>query len=168
MAKRNNNNEAWMLITSVAMISVLFVFFLFLFPDEVLSVVSQYIWYILISLVVIIALSVYKHTKGRLKETKQQKIETKLAKQIKLAEQLIWRSRYSLQATKMQIIFEDNSENRALWQKAKYQYAKEKIYHVVSEKDLPINLVSGLIEKSLDGAGLGGTKLPTYKVKDVH
>ena len=148
MAK-TNQNEPWLLTTAIALAAVVGIFYAFLFPKESLRLLTDY-WHIitptLVVLAVIIVVVIFaKKYKGKRAE-KQIKQRNK---QIKLAEQLIWRSRYNLESQKAQILADDTAESREKWQQVKRNYIKTKLYPVVSETDVPLTMASALIENTV-------------------
>ncbi len=166
MAKKTNN-EPWLLLTFTALIAVAGVFYAFLFPDEAAAFIEEY-WLIatpviVLILAVILGLSVRK----RFKQRREEKLVVARDKQIKLAEQLIWRSRYSLESQKAQIVNDNDPESRELWSQAKQKYIRAKLYPVVSEQIVPVTLASALIENTLSGNRFRTGRLPSYDVTDV-
>lgn len=166
MAKKKQS-EPWLLITFVSLVILFAVFFAFLFPDEALNLVSLY-WHIIVpvvgSLIVIyISYNLFQRFKDRSEKNKH----TTRNRQIKLAEQLIWRGRYSLESQKAQILVDSDPSTREQWQKLKHDYIRTKLYPVVSEKEVPLNLASALIESAISGDRFRNGRLPTYSVSDV-
>jgi len=167
MAKNNRQQEKWILTTSVALSVLAALYFFLLFPRETSTVFLQYLTYIIVSLILVLAVTltvmIFKKQQKRTFRTNTE--ET--GKKEKTVEQLIWRNRYVLQSQKAQLMFEDNSESREQWHQAKVDFARKYISPVIPEDDVPLEVTSELIEKSLRGASIGGIRPPTYNVKDL-
>lgn len=167
MAK-NNQQESWLLLSVFAVVVVFALFFVFLFPDDSVNFLSQYVYvimpFILIVLVVVVGFVSYK----KIAQSRALKIQENRNRQIKMVEQLIWRGRYSLESQKDQILIEDTPETRAKWQSVKQEFIRTKIFPVVPESDVPMNLASTLIENALSGGRYSTGRLPTYRVQDLQ
>jgi uncharacterized membrane protein len=164
---QNSKQEPWLLLTIAALAAVMALFYVFLFPDESLRFIGTYWHWLLPVLVTIVVALVAIIAYRRIKEQREQKTQLHRDRQIKLVEQLIWRSRYSLESQKSQILMEDTPENRAQWQTVKLEYIRTKIFPVVSEKDVPVKLASTLIEQALSGSQYRSGRLPTYRVQNL-
>ena len=160
-------NESWLLITFCSLVILFAVFFAFLFPVEALNLVNQH-WYIIVPFTAILATIVIAYNLfQRLKSRSEINKITTRDRQIKLAEQLIWRGRYSLESQKAQILADNDPSTSEHWQKLKHDYIRSKLYPVVSEKDVPLNLASALIENAISDDRFRNGRLPTYIVRDV-
>ncbi|MBT8449866.1 MAG: hypothetical protein KJO69_09260 [Gammaproteobacteria bacterium] len=167
MAKQQKKSDSWLGMTILMMAALAFLIFFALFPSETLAAISDYIYMVVIAIVLLAVALLSRRVIADIKVKREAKLEVKRRKKIQLIEQLIWRSRYSLQSTKAQILADDTPEARELWKQEKIRYTKEKIFPVIPETEVPMNLVSSLIEKSLSGSSLGSSKLPTYQVKNL-
>ena len=166
MAK-TKQSEPWLLITFCSLVILFAVFFAFLFPDEALNIVSQY-WHIIVPVAAITVTAVITYNLfQRFKHRTEKNKHTTRNRQIKLAEQLIWRGRYSLESQKAQILVDNDPSTRDQWQKLKHDYIRSKLYPVVSEKEVPLNLASALIESAISGDRFRNGRLPTYSVSDI-
>lgn len=167
MAKQQQKTDSWLGLTILMVVILAGVFLFLLFPQEAYSAVEDYLGYVLLAIILIAAGFLVRHFMTDIKSKSEEKKETKRKKQIQLIQQLIWRSRYSLQSKKIQILSDDTPEARDLWKQEKIRYAKEKIFPVIPETEAPMNLVSSLIEQSLSGSGLSSSRPPTYNVKNL-
>ena len=167
MARQQKKADSWLGLTILMVVILAGIFFFLLFPAEAYAAVEDYLGIALLVIILVVGgLLIRRFTKD-IKSKSADKKEAKRKKQIQLIEQLIWRSRYSLQAKKAQILADDTAEAREQWKQEKIRYAKEKIFPVIPESQAPMNLVSSLIEKSLSGSGLGSGRLPTYNVRNL-
>ena len=164
---RKNKNEPWLLITFTALLVVVGIFYAFLFPDEAFNFVRQYWQLITPVLIIIIILFMTFSFTSKFKQKREEKKETSRNKQIKIAEQLIWRSRYSLESQKAQILSDNDPESHDKWTELKHNYIRTKLYPVVSEQQVSLSLASALIENTLSGNRFRTGRLPTYGVTDV-
>ena len=167
MAK-NTQKDSWLLLTFSVLVIVFALFFSFLFPKEAFALVQQYIYFAIPSIITMFLLMFHIRYFSRFKVRQQQKKLDNRNKHIKLAEQLIWRSRYSLEAQKGQIYDGNDAESMEKWQQAKKEYIISKLYPVVSEQEVPIKVASALIENSLSGTRFRSGRLPTYGVTDLE
>ena len=167
MANQFGKSEVWIMPTSILLSGLTALYFFVLFPKDASDVFIQYLNYITLGLIVILALTLTGLLYGWQKDKRSQ-IDTKdLEKKYKVIEQIIWRNRYVLQSQKAKLMFDDNLENREQWQKDKAIFAIEKIFPKIPEDEVPFHLVSKLIEKSLSGSSLGGIRPPTYNVANA-
>jgi len=167
MAKQQKKSDSWLGMTILMMVVLAFLIFFALFPSETFAAISDYIYFVVVAIILLVAALLSRRVIADIKIKREAKLEVKRRKKIQLIEQLIWRSRYSLQSAKAQILADDTPEARELWKQEKIRYTKEKIFPVIPETEVPMNLVSSLIEKSLSGSSIGSSKLPTYQVQNL-
>jgi len=168
MARKTEQQERWLLATSIALSSLVLVYFLLLFPKETSTVFQQYLNYIVVVVIVLLAVTLTRLLIKRLNNKNVVIQYIKEERGIKTAEQLIWRNRYVLQAKKSQLQISNAPESKALWHEEKVNFAKKHIYPTVPEADVSLQLVSELIEKSLRGTDIGSVQPPTYSVRNIN
>ena len=164
---QKNKNEPWLLITFTALVVVAGIFYAFLFPREAFDFLSQYWQIITPILIIVIILYLTISFTSKYKQRREQQNATNRDKHIKIAEQLIWRGRYSLESQKAQILSDNDPESHHKWSEVKRNYIRTKLYPVVSEQQVPVSLASALIENTLSGNRFRTGRLPTYGVTDV-
>lgn len=167
MENKNKQHQGWVVTTSIALVLLSTLYFLLIFPEETKSIISQYMTTILVVLfvVLVLVLTAFLNNK-RNPKTPQIQIATE-DKKVKAVEHLIWRNRYVLEAKKTQLINEDNPQNREKWADEKIKFARQYIFPVVPETAVPLDVISGLIEKSIRGGSFRGVRPPTYSVTDI-
>ncbi len=166
MSSKEDKQDKWMLATSVSLSLLSILYLSLLFPADASTVLSLYIGYVIVTLVVILALFLTLMLYKRQQKLKSKKLDSSMNKKIKIVEQFIWRNRYVLQSQKGKLNQDTVNDNIEAWEEIKTAFSKKYIFPTVSESDISLKIVSELIDKSLRGAAIGGIRPQTYSVNN--
>lgn len=164
MANNKGQHHGWIITTCLALSVFSTLYFLILFPDETTMLLIKYLFYIVIIILGGVLAIMWNNKKRQ--NTSQIDLSNS-DKKVKVVEQLIWRNRFVLESKKTQLIDDDKSHDIKEWKDEKYKFAQKYVFPVVSEADVPLDVVSDLIEKSLRGGAIRGIRPPTYSVTSI-
>jgi hypothetical protein len=167
MAKKQGEQEKWLISTSLALTLLCASYFFFLFPREATSLFQIYLSYLIAGLIVFLAITLTLILYRKKVKSRSSSKYDEAEKFEKVVAQIIWRNRYVLQSKKSQLMYEPSLENKSKWDEIKNIFAQEYVYLTIPESKVPLNKVSELIEKSLQGASIGSIRPPTYSVKNI-
>ena len=166
MAYNKEQQERWIFATFLALCILSVLYFVFLFPREATTVMMQSLTNLIASLIVMLSFGMlvllFQKEKNKQQEYKLRQNERQ-KKDLKIIEQLIWRNRYVLQSIKEKLKEEDSPDNNEKWKEEKEKFARKYVLPQFSEENVPMDIVTGLLDKALRGGIVGGIKPPTYK-----
>ena len=166
MAYNKEQQERWIFATFLALCILSVLYFVFLFPREATTVMMQSLTNLIASLIVMLSFGMlvllFQKEKNKQQEYKLRQNERQ-KKDLKIIEQLIWRNRYVLQSIKEKLKEEDSPDNNEKWKEEKEKFARKYVLPKFSEENVPMDIVTGLLDKALRGGIVGGIKPPTYK-----
>ena len=178
MTKTHERLDRWLFPTSTALCLLTILYFFLLFPKDTSVVYIKYLLFINAVLIVILSSTLTIMLHRKLKNKKSANQSEDLAKKEKIIEQIIWRKRYVLQAKKVQLMVDDpldddpldddSIDNKERWNQEKLIFARKYVFPIISQVEIPYEVVSELIEKSLRGGSFGGISPPTYSVGDMY
>ncbi len=111
MSFKKGKQDKWILVTSVSFCLLSILYLSLLFPTDATTVLSLYINYLSVILIVILALFLTLMLYKRQQKSKSKELDSSMKKKIKIVEQIIWRNRYVLQSKKGKLNFDAVNDN---------------------------------------------------------
>ncbi len=164
----HDNHSQWVTTTAFILSVLTVLYIMYLFPADTAYTLAQYIPELIILLIcsMVCFLVYYVIKKSKIKVFRARQV--KLEKNIKIIERIIWRNRYVLKTTKLDISnIDENIKNSHRWLDAKTNFVNQNIYSVISERDIAFEMISPLIENALNSISEGEVKLPVYSVRNI-